>query len=51
MSEEFNVKGYHPPRIKNEDECIYCRLCEAICPEFTLFVTLKEEEEEEGEKS
>jgi len=49
MSEEFNVKGYHPPYIKNEDDCLYCQLCETICPEFAIFVTLKKEEEE-GEK-
>lgn len=52
MSEEFNAKGYHPPRVKDEESCIYCQLCEAICPEFALFVTLKEDgEESQGEKS
>ena len=50
MSEEFNVKGYHPPFIKHEEKCLYCQLCETICPEFAIFVTLKEEEEEDGEK-
>ena len=50
MSEDFNVKGYHPPYIKDEDKCMYCQLCETICPEFALFVTLIDEEEE-GEKS
>jgi 2-oxoglutarate ferredoxin oxidoreductase subunit delta len=49
MSEEFNRKGYHPPYVKNEDDCLYCQLCETICPEFAIFVTLKKEEEE-GEK-
>jgi len=49
MSEEFNVKGYHPPYVKNEDDCLYCQLCETICPEFAIFVTLKKEEGE-GEK-
>ncbi|MFC2156657.1 ferredoxin family protein [Acidobacteriota bacterium] len=49
LSEEFNVKGYHPPYIKEEDDCCYCQLCETICPEFAIFVTLKKEEEE-GEK-
>jgi 2-oxoglutarate ferredoxin oxidoreductase subunit delta len=49
MSEEFNVKGYHPPFVKDEDACVYCQLCESICPEFAIFVTIKEEEEE-GEK-
>jgi 2-oxoglutarate ferredoxin oxidoreductase subunit delta len=53
MSEEFNVKGYHPPVVKDEDECVYCHLCQTICPEFALYVTLKEEaaseKSEEGE--
>lgn len=50
LSEEFNIKGYHPPYIKNEDECCYCQLCEAICPEYAIFVILKKEEEQ-GDKS
>jgi 2-oxoglutarate ferredoxin oxidoreductase subunit delta len=51
LSDEFNKKGYHPPFIKNEDECCYCQLCETICPEFAIFVTTKKKEKEEkGEK-
>ncbi len=49
MSQEFNVKGYHPPVVKDPDNCLYCKLCETICPEFALYVTLKQEEEA-GEK-
>jgi 2-oxoglutarate ferredoxin oxidoreductase subunit delta len=45
MSEAFNVKGYHPPVVVNEEECVYCQLCETICPEFALFVTLKDSPE------
>ncbi len=44
LSDEFNEKGYHPPVIVNEDECCYCQLCEIICPDFAIFVTLKQEE-------
>ncbi|MCK5259172.1 MAG: 4Fe-4S dicluster domain-containing protein, partial [Thermoplasmatales archaeon] len=22
MSEEFNIKGYHPPYVKNPDDCL-----------------------------
>jgi 2-oxoglutarate ferredoxin oxidoreductase subunit delta len=46
MSEEFNAKGYHPPRVKDADACVYCQLCEVICPEFALSVDLRQEEEE-----
>ena len=46
LSEEFNVKGYHPPFVKQPDKCIYCQLCQTICPEFAIFVTLITKEEE-----
>ena len=46
LSTEFNKKGYHPPHAKNEQECVNCRLCEAICPDFAIFCILKEEEEQ-----
>jgi len=39
ISEEFNSKGYHPPYVKNEDECVSCGLCEMICPEFAIWST------------
>ncbi|MBL7073705.1 4Fe-4S dicluster domain-containing protein [candidate division KSB1 bacterium] len=45
LSDEFNIKGYHPPYVKDEEGCADCRLCEAICPEFAIFVTTKEEVE------
>ena len=36
LSAEFNRKGYHPP-VVNEEDCIYCEVCELICPEFSIF--------------
>ena len=39
LSDEFNAKGYHPPRIKEEGNCVACRLCELICPEFAIHIT------------
>ncbi|HEX7320820.1 MAG TPA: 4Fe-4S dicluster domain-containing protein [bacterium] len=41
MSVEFNVKGYHPPRIKTDDMCLECHLCEMLCPEFAIYITLE----------
>jgi 2-oxoglutarate ferredoxin oxidoreductase subunit delta len=38
MSEEINAKGYHPPRAKKPDQCVACRLCELLCPEFCIYV-------------
>jgi 2-oxoglutarate ferredoxin oxidoreductase subunit delta len=53
-SDERNKKGYKLPKLKKdrEDECIACRHCEDICPEFGLYIEeigLEDEEEEEKE--
>jgi 2-oxoglutarate ferredoxin oxidoreductase subunit delta len=37
LSEEFNRKGYHPPKLVAHGECINCNLCEMICPDFAIF--------------
>lgn len=42
-SEKLNVKGFHPPYLKNEEDCVGCELCQAICPDFAIYV---EEDEE-----
>lgn len=41
LSEDFNAKGYHPPVVIKEKDCLYCQLCETICPEFAIYVTQK----------
>ena len=45
MSDEFNVKGYHPPRVTDDSLCVNCNLCEMLCPEFAIFCVLKDEPE------
>lgn len=42
ISEAFNAKGYHPPRVIQEENCVNCGLCEMICPEFAIWSTLVE---------
>ena len=37
MSERFNRKGYHPPEVVKEGECVNCNLCEMICPDYAIF--------------
>ncbi|MFH2012659.1 MAG: 4Fe-4S binding protein [Pseudomonadota bacterium] len=44
MSEHYNKKGYHPPYVKNPDDCLNCNFCEVICPEFAIFAEKIEEE-------
>jgi 2-oxoglutarate ferredoxin oxidoreductase subunit delta len=36
MSSEFNRKGYHPP-VVNDHDCVYCEVCELVCPEFAIY--------------
>lgn len=43
MSDEFNAKGYHLPRVKNPDACVNCELCRMLCSEFAIWSTLKGE--------
>ena len=44
-SEEFNSKGYHPPKLdESKDKCIACGFCSLVCPEFAIYM----EEENEG---
>ncbi len=38
ISDELNKRGVYPPRLKEENECNYCRLCELICPDFAITV-------------
>jgi len=37
-SDILNRRGVHPPKLKNENDCNDCRLCELICPDMALTV-------------
>jgi 2-oxoglutarate ferredoxin oxidoreductase subunit delta len=37
LSEEFNAKGYHPPRLIDPENCTGCDLCGMYCPDFAIF--------------
>jgi 2-oxoglutarate ferredoxin oxidoreductase subunit delta len=34
----LNRRGVRPPRLKEKNECNYCRLCELICPDLAITV-------------
>jgi 2-oxoglutarate ferredoxin oxidoreductase subunit delta len=44
MSDEFNRKGYHIPEVINAEDCLNCKLCDMICPDFAIFSTLLPED-------
>jgi len=50
LSAEFNRKGYHPPEVVKEGECVNCNLCEMICPDFAIFSVEMTSDESEAEK-
>ncbi len=43
FSDEFNSKGYHPPRVINAEACTGCDLCGMYCPDFAIFGILIKE--------
>lgn len=40
VSDEFNRKGYKPPRVSKgkEHACVACFFCEEVCPELAIFI-------------
>jgi 2-oxoglutarate ferredoxin oxidoreductase subunit delta len=43
FSNEFNSKGYHPPRAAKPESCTGCDLCGVYCPDFAIFGILIQE--------
>jgi len=37
-SDRLNRKGIRPPKLKEINECNFCRLCELICPDLAITV-------------
>jgi 2-oxoglutarate ferredoxin oxidoreductase subunit delta len=40
-SQEMNARGVHPPKIVDENKCVICGFCTAVCPDFAIYVTVK----------
>ncbi|MBI5001410.1 MAG: 4Fe-4S binding protein [Euryarchaeota archaeon] len=51
LSDKLNKRGVYPPKLKAENECNSCKLCELICPDFAVTVTLDEEKKSKEPKS
>jgi 2-oxoglutarate ferredoxin oxidoreductase subunit delta len=37
-SDKLNKRGIRPPKLKEKNECNYCRYCELICPDLAIAV-------------
>ncbi|MCK5397063.1 MAG: 4Fe-4S binding protein [Thermoplasmata archaeon] len=51
LSTELNKRGVYPPKLKENNECTFCRLCELLCPDFVISVTREEVKEVDEPKS
>jgi len=50
-SDHINKRGIRPPRLKENNECNYCRLCELICPDLAITVIPDKDKKKEEKKS
>lgn len=46
-SDKLNKKGIRPPKLKEKNECNFCRLCELLCPDLAITVIAEEVKKEE----
>jgi 2-oxoglutarate ferredoxin oxidoreductase subunit delta len=37
----LNIRGVHPPKVKDSALCVGCGVCEEICPDFAIFLVEK----------
>ena len=38
LSSRTNSKGYHPPEVADDLNCVHCGLCSLLCPDFAIYV-------------
>jgi 2-oxoglutarate ferredoxin oxidoreductase subunit delta len=44
-SENTNCEGHSYPVVKNAKTCLGCGMCEMLCPDFAIWITVIEPEE------
>ena len=49
-SDKLNKRGIRPPRLKEENECNFCRFCELICPDLAITVLPDEDKKKSNKK-
>ena len=50
-SDKLNRRGVRPPKLKEKNECNFCRLCELICPDLAITVIPDEVEKKPVKKT
>lgn len=50
-SDKINKRGYYLPVVGRIEDCIYCKLCELLCPEFAIIITEEDNNSKEFLKS
>ncbi len=50
-SDKLNRRGVRPPKLKEKNECNFCRLCELICPDLAITVIPDELEKKPAKKT
>jgi 2-oxoglutarate ferredoxin oxidoreductase subunit delta len=51
QSDKLNRRGVRPPKLKEKNECNFCRLCELICPDLAITVIPDKEEKKPVKKT
>jgi 2-oxoglutarate ferredoxin oxidoreductase subunit delta len=51
QSDKLNRRGVRPPKLKDKNECNFCRLCELICPDLAITVFPDKEEKKPVKKT
>jgi len=50
-SDKLNRRGVRPPKLKEINDCNFCRLCELICPDLAITVIPDEVEKKPVKKT
>ncbi|HID25578.1 MAG TPA: 4Fe-4S dicluster domain-containing protein [Thermoplasmata archaeon] len=50
-SDKLNRRGVYPPRLKENNNCNFCRLCELLCPDLAIMVIHDKETKEIPKKT
>ena len=50
-SDKLNKRGIRPPKLKDKNECNYCRYCELICPDLALAVIPEKDDKKPVKKT